>query len=528
MKKLVFASVFMMFLTSYGFCYVDKYPIRWGKITESEFEIKSFQGDTSVSAIILCDFGDIKITNRTFYTRHVRIKILKESGLKYANIEIPYKDWNKHDDIIELKAQAYNLENGKIVKYKTKYRDIADVKVDNKWRKKIINIAGARPGSIIEYYYTIASLDFMKLDDWYFQSSMPCLWSEIRIDVPEPFIYLVTYQKGKPLSPDEELVFAKDLEWLYNTKRMKRRIELAERNHVLYESPDKNYRVYVINDMKKKIIMKNMPGVETAKGYISVKDYYPKLRFQLFESSGRLPWIFRPLIYTTLDDYETSTRWELYHSFRNTGYVHYKLDTWPEMNEKLLESDRFGMQLLKHIDYIPVFDSILPGKNSAREKMIAIYDFVRTSMTWNKQFTVYLDNGLAKPFNKKEGTSSEINMIMVYLLRRAGLDVYPVLLRTNDLGMPETVYPAHNQFNHVIAMVKIGGETHLLDAIDAGRPYNILPEKDLYTKGWIVSKDDYGWLNLFPNKTVSPGTDVGAHMLTLSNFPALPAVPKPI
>ena len=118
MKKLVFASVFMMFLTSYGFCYVDKYPIRWGKITESEFEIKSFQGDTSVPAIILCDFGDIKITNRTFYTRHVRIKILRESGLKYANIEIPYKAWNKHDDIVELKAQAYNLENGKIVKYK--------------------------------------------------------------------------------------------------------------------------------------------------------------------------------------------------------------------------------------------------------------------------------------------------------------------------------------------------------------------------------------------------------------------------
>jgi hypothetical protein len=149
MKKLVFTSVFMMFLTSYGFCYVDKLPIRWGKVAESEFEIKSFQGDTSIDAVVLCDFGDIKITNRTFYTRHVRIKILKENGLKYAKIEIPYKDWNKHDDIIDLKAQAYNLENGKIVKYRTKYSDIADVKVNDKWREKIINIDGARAGSII-------------------------------------------------------------------------------------------------------------------------------------------------------------------------------------------------------------------------------------------------------------------------------------------------------------------------------------------------------------------------------------------
>ncbi len=525
MKRIVFASVFMMVLTSYGFSYVDKPPIRWGKITKTEFEISSFQGDTSAGAVILCDFEDIKITNRTFYTRHVRIKIINENGLKYANIEIPYMDWNKHDDIIELKAQAYNLVNGKIEKYKSKPRDISDIKVDNKWRKKIITIPEARAGSIIEYYYTIASLDFIKLDDWYFQSEIPELWSEIRLDVPEPFIYLVTYQKGKTLSSDEEQEFGKSLEWLYNTKRLKRRIELAQKNHILYESPDKNYRVYVINDMKKKIIMKNMPGVKHAEGFISINDYYPKLRFHLFESSGRLPWIYRPLIYTTLDDYETTTRWELYHSNRKTGYVQYLLDTWPEMNEKMLESDRFGMQLLKHINYVPVFDSILRGKSSHEDKMIAIYDFVSKSMSWNKQYTVYVDKGLAEPFNKREGTSSEINMIMIYLLKRAGLDAYPVLLRTNDLGMPETVYPVHNQFNHVIALVKIEGDTYLLDAIDPDKPYNILPEKDLNTRGWIVSKDDYGWVNLI---SASPGTEVGAHIFILSILPTLPAEPKPI
>jgi len=496
MKKFVFASVFVMFLTSYAFGYVDKPPIRWGKITKSEFEINSFRGDTSAGAVALCDFGDIKITNRTFYTRHVRIKILNNDGLKYANIEIPYKARNKHDDIITLKAQSYNLENGEIVKYKLRPRDISDIKVDDRWRKKIIKIPEVSAGSIIEYYYTIASLDFIKLNDWYFQSEIPALWSEIRFDVPEPFIYLVTYQKGKPLSSDEERKYGKSLEWLYNTKRLKRRMELAGNNHILYESPDKNYRVYVINNMKKKIIMKNMPGVKHVDGFLSIKDYYPKLRFHLFESSGRLSWIYRPLIYTTLDDYETSSRWELYHSNRKTGYVHYQLDTWPEMNEKMLQSDRFGMQLLKHIDYLPVFDSIIKDKYSPKDKMMAIYGYVSKTMSWNKQYTVYLDNGLAEPFNKREGTSSEINMIMIYLLKRAGLDVYPVLLRTNDLGMPETVYPVHDQFNHVIALVKIEGETFLLDAIDPDVPYNMLPEKDLFTRGWILSKDDYGWINL--------------------------------
>ena len=78
--------------------------------------------------------------------------------------------------------------------------------------------------------------------------------------------------------------------------------------------------------------------------------------------------------------------------------------------------------------------------------------------------------------------------------------------------MPETVYPAHDQFNHVIAMVSIEGQTYLLDAIDPSKPYNILPEKDLSTKGWIVNKNNYGWLNLRENTAAEersvPGEDI--------------------
>ncbi len=506
MKRQVFLSIYIFLFTLNGFSYSEKLPIKWGRIAESEFEIKSFRGDTSLGAVILCDFGDIRITNRTFYTRHMRIKILNSNGLKYATIEIPYKARNKHDDILELKAQVYNLENGEIVRYKLKSREYSDVKVDDRWRKKVIQIPGVRAGSIIEYYYTIASLDFIRLDDWYFQTEIPTLWSEIRFDVPSPFIYLLTYQKGKPLSSREEVEFSKRLEWLYNTKRLKRRIELAQKDQILYESEDNNYRVYAINNMKKKIIMKNLPGVKSATGFVSVKDYYPKLRFHLFESSGNLPWIYRPLINTTLEDYETRSKWDLWYSARKAGYIHYQLETWPEMNEKLLENELFGMQLIKYFNYLPIFDSIFKGKNSASEKMIAIYDFVSRTMNWNGQYSVYLYRGLTEPFSKKTGTSGEINMLMVYLLKRAGLAADPVLLRTSDLGMPETVYPARDQFNHVIAMVRIEDQTFLLDAIDPTKPYNILPEKDLFTKGWIVSKNDYGWLNLREYKTA--GEDI--------------------
>ena len=496
MKKQVMVTALILLFISPVFSYNEKPPIKWGQVTKSEFSIKSFRGDSSVDAIILCDYGDIKITNRTFYTRHTRIKILNSEGYKYANIEVPYRARNDHDDIIMLKARTYNMENGKIVESKLRSGKFTDVKIDDQWRKKIFELPDVKEGSIIEYYYTIASLDFIKLDDWYFQSTIPALWSEIRIDIPEHFIYLVSYQKGKHLSNEQEIVFGKRLEWLYNTKRLKRRIELAKNNQILYESDDKNYKVYVMNNYKKKIIMKNLPGVKHAEGFLSVKDYYPKLRFHLFESSGRLPWIYQSLLLTVEEDYEVKSKWELRHSGRQSGYIHYQLDTWQEMNEKILGSERFGMQLIKHFDYKPVNDSILKDRNAPKERMTAIYDFVSQSMEWNGKYTVYLDKGINEPFNNRKGTSSEINMLMIYLLRRAGLSADPVLLRTNNLGMPETVYPVHNQFNHVIALVRIEEEMYLLDAIDSSRPYNILPEKDLFTRGWIVDSKDFGWINV--------------------------------
>ncbi|NJK85550.1 MAG: hypothetical protein HC906_05895 [Bacteroidales bacterium] len=55
-----------------------------GKISNEEFNIKGIHNDTTAPAVILCDLVTISITNRTFYTRHIRIKINSEKGVEYA------------------------------------------------------------------------------------------------------------------------------------------------------------------------------------------------------------------------------------------------------------------------------------------------------------------------------------------------------------------------------------------------------------------------------------------------------------
>ena len=163
--------IFLMILSSVtalaGFR--EKLPIRWGKTSVSEFSVMPMGRDSAATAIVLCDFGNIEITNRTFYTQNTRIKILKEAGMKYASVEIPYQTKEKHDVFFDLKARTLVLENGKIVEYKVAPSQIDDIKLSDTWSKKKFTFPNVKPGVIIEFRYTVASLDFEKLNTWYFQ-----------------------------------------------------------------------------------------------------------------------------------------------------------------------------------------------------------------------------------------------------------------------------------------------------------------------------------------------------------------------
>ncbi len=95
------------------------------------------------------------------------------------------------------------MENGKIKSYKVTSSQMERIKVNDRWSKVIFTFPNAVPGAILEYEYTLASLDFENLDTWYFQREIPTLWSEMRFEVPEQYVYLVTYENNRKLSSDE-------------------------------------------------------------------------------------------------------------------------------------------------------------------------------------------------------------------------------------------------------------------------------------------------------------------------------------
>lgn len=476
----------------------DKPPIRWGKVNMAEFTMLPREGDTSAPALVLCDYGRIEMANRTFYTRHIRIRILKPEGLSYAAIEIPYQTKNRHDDFISLQAQTLVLENGKIVSYPVTAGHIADSRIDESWSMKKFTFPRVTPGVIIEYTYKVASLDFEKLDSWYFQREIPTVWSEMRFDVPDPFIYLVTFRNNRQLVADEELRFGERLQWLYNEKPRARIQELGRNNYLLFSTQEQRYKVWVLTRMKKKIVMRNLPGLSAGVDGQPVSAFYPQVSFDLFESSGNLPRAFRPLVLTTHPGYEMRGEWSLMHDATAIpGYVHFRLDTWSEYNDALLQHERFGGYLVKNPAGTSMLDSIVRGNTNPLVKMELLLQYVRKSFSWNGKFAQYAGQDFRDFLASRSGSSAEINLVLVNLLRAAGIDAHPLLIRTSDRGLPEKMYPVKDQFNHVIAVAEIAGDQILLDAVSGTGDLTRLHKLDIGTYGWIVREENPGWIEIY-------------------------------
>lgn len=486
----------ILFLFSLLLSYGENLPAKWGRVKEIDFYTS--ESSFNIPALIICDYGRITFSNRTFYYRYTRLKINNNKGLKYAKIEIPYIYKDGYDEFVNLRVNLYLLENGKIKKVKYYYNDFKDIIIDEHRKIKYLLIKDAKPGCIIEYIYEIASLDLVKLRDWYFQNEIPVMWSGVEINVPLPITYLVTIKKHGYLSEEEQIKFTKNLEWLKNTGDIKSRKILSKNNFILYESTSGNYKVYIVNNQRKLFIMKNLEGISKVESYISVKDYYPVVKFDLFEIAGNIPWFSKPLLYTTINDYIFFSWKDLYFEYNKKGYIKYRIKSWEEFNQDLLKSKFFGGYFKRYFDYKQIFKNIYSNLNydNDLDKIVLLYNYLTNKIKWTGNFKMYPFKEPQKLFSDEYGHSADINMFFIYLLKKLNIEAFPILIRTNDLGLPEKVFPVHGQFNHVIACVEIDGEIYLIDLTNPNKRWNELPEYDLNTYGWKVHEYDYGWIDI--------------------------------
>jgi hypothetical protein len=215
---------------------------------------------------------------------------------------------------------------------------------------------------------------------------------------------------------------------------------------------------------------------------------------------------FRDEPYIVNEDYYRDRLETKVVAFNVDGRRQSRIVNWLQVIKFLMEDEDFGLQLKKNIPRTADLDEKLKNITAPYEQMKVIYKYVQDNMQWNEYEGIWALDGVKSAWKDKKGTVGEINLILVNLLKDAGLNAHPVLVSTHDNGIVNSAdagtyeSPGFNHFNKVMAYVNIGNKTYVLDASQKNLPAHLIPPDVLMTQGLVIEKletYEWGWKTLW-------------------------------
>ncbi len=441
----------------------QKEPMKFGKIDPEDFAMVSYPGDTTAEAVVLGDYGTAELyydQNDEFvikYTRHFRAKIFKKSGYGWATHSLVlYKYGNIKQEVIALKGRVYNMENGKVVESNLEKNMINDQPVDKKRTERKFTLPNVKEGSIIEYELSIRS-NLMEFPDWNLQYSIPARWSEYRVAYPEWFDFKKLQKGFLALNINESTIRPAS-------------ITLTE------------------------FIRSGTGGVVTKSTATTSKIDYQEYNFRF--ATKDVPAFKEEPFMNSTSNYVSSLEFELATYKPKYGMVKDFTKSWESINKELLDDEDFGLQLKRGGVLKDIAMSIKAANETPEQQMAAAFVQIRDAMKWNGLNRIYVTESIRKAWDNKSGSSADINLTLVALLKEMGIDADPVIISTRSNG---TIHPAQimlGQFNYVIASVKIGDNIYLMDATEKTCSSNMLMPRCINGQGRVISEIRQGWIDL--------------------------------
>ncbi len=441
----------------------EVHNIKYGKVSEEELKMNYFTSDSSADAVLIHEEGNIefgydKLSGvKIIFSYFGRYKILKKSGLDRGIIKIPlYKgSYDEREMLRSVDGCTYNLENGKIVSTKLGKDGIFhEHVVDKKFQEKL-SMPHLKEGSVFEYRY-IKETPFVIRDKpatWFFQGNIPVQWSELNVVLPSYFVYRILKGGYLPILDESGKTFVKVAEDL-------------ETNAVTHH--------YVV---------KNAPSFHN-EAYISTElDYISKIDFEL--TSVMLPDRF------------------------TKNYT----ETWESLSKTLLKTDHYEETFRRTGFLAPVIETIKSEKDTLKRIQLA-FEYISKNLQWNELVSVYAHHDASQVFSNKKGSATELNLMLIALLKSVGVNANPVALSTRDNGSINELFPSLDQFNYTIACAQVNGKDMLMDATDPLTKPGMLPKRCLNNIGRLIGENSR-FVSLTPTEK-----DAHFEMMTISLNPA--------
>ncbi len=405
----------------------DKSPYKYGKVTPDDFKTTVYSIDSSANAVVVAHIGSTQLVGNTKggfsleYKVYKRVHILNKNGYDEANVSIHlYTNGESEEKLDKLKATTYNLENGKVVT--TKLENKSGLFKDKLTKNNILNkftFPNVKEGSIVEYEYHITSDFLFNLQPWTFQSDVPELWSEYNVSMPQFFYYVTLVQGYQPFHIRE-------------SKNSRGNFTVSDVGTTL--SSERVSFTTGVTDYR--WVMKDIPALKEESYTSSLDNHIAKIEFQLAERRD-------PLTYQRI------------------------MGSWPDATKRLLEDEDFGAVLNKDNNWLnETIQTVTTAADTKTEKAKKLYAFVRDNFVCTNRGSIYPKQSMRDVLKKRSGTVSELNMLLVCLLRKADIDANPVLMSTRGNATMYAMYPLMDRVNYILAQTVIDGKSIYLDATE--------------------------------------------------------------
>jgi hypothetical protein len=412
-------------------------PITFGAVSRADLETELYPAEKGAEAVVLCDYATAKVNDefQIEFTRHVRIKIFKSTGLDLANIQIVY---TKFDKISDLKAATYNLDDEKITTDEVGSKEFYLEMVNSYRYTTRFSFPNVREGSVIEFIYTIRQEEIRSYKAFLFQRTIPVRHVEYYATIPGFFTYTINLNHNN----------------------------MIQQQHA------------------------------TLKGYYNTT----QISFDQYHWTGNnlVPFEPEPMMPES-DEYFAGVDFVLTNiKMPNGGYFE-ESPTYAKLYDKLLEFGQLS-QINNTLLFSGKVKELTAGKTALLEKSQAIYDYVQQRMKWNGYEEMLPDESFTKAHREKTASNAVINLMLVNMLRTAGITADPLVLSTRENGKINPFVALATELNYVVCIATIEGKDYLMDASDKFLPMGELPFKCLNGEGWLLSPNRGRWVKLLNNE----------------------------
>jgi len=439
-------------ISACAFSQTKELKVKFGDIKPEDFKPTAYSVDSSADAVYLYDIGSAYHQGNAsgwfsvIREIHERIRLLhKNSFERLTTVKIPlYIKNTDREKLDDLQAATFNLEDGKVVQTNVDKNSIFKDK-DGDFEIVKFTFPNLKEGSIIEYSYTIISPFFQYIPAWSFQGEDPKLWSQFTLEEPQFFDFAILKQ-GYLIPAIDTAISSADN---FNITAPN---GFGPSNHY-------NFRSYTVQHIW---AFKDVPAPKEESYITSMDNYLERLEFQF--SAIRFP-------------NETPETF---------------LTTWYETAEQLMKDEDFGQDLNKENGWLKDdVKAAINGETDALKKAKNIYQYVKDNYSCTDYDAVYLSQSLKKTEQLKKGNVSDINMLLIAMLRSAGFTADPVLLSTREHGKTYDMYPIISKFNYVIAKLSMSDNNYLLDAAQSNLGFGHLDESCYNGDARIIASNPF-------------------------------------